>query len=189
MNIIKIGKDAMKISLCNEEAEELGFSNKESEENMKASFIRLLIRTKEQLDFVVMEQKIVGEIFSGNDGGCEIFVSRVEAQDKVYKEKIPQEAIKKPRQLASVFVFDRIDNLISATKRLMEIGYNRTSSVYYDEENEKYYIILEDVSIKDIKYSFLAEYARAIKGGRNIYIKEHYKCLCKNNGVKILSGC
>ena len=58
MNIIKIGKDAMKISLCNEEAEELGFSNKESEENMKASFIRLLIRTKEQLDFVVMEQKI-----------------------------------------------------------------------------------------------------------------------------------
>ena len=43
MNIIKIGNEAMKISLCTSEAKELGFDCGQSEETMKSSFLKLLI--------------------------------------------------------------------------------------------------------------------------------------------------
>ena len=103
------------------------------------------MKTREQINFKLAGEKIVGEFFSGKDGGCEIFVSRVEVQDKLYKDKMYEEAPKKPRQITSVYSFDDLERLLVAIKRLSSIGYSGASSVYYDEIKEKYYIILEDV--------------------------------------------
>lgn len=189
MEIIKIGNDSMKISLCNNEAYEYGIAPYQREEDAQRGFARLLVKTKEKLNFKPKEEKIVGEIFCGRDGGCEIFVSRVEAQDKVYKEKIPQDVVKKPRPLTSVYSFDDIEKLLIVVRRLNDIKYGGESSVYYNEQKGKYYIILEDVSIKELKYAFLAEYAKSLKSNLSYYIKEHYTSICKKDGIKILSKC
>ena len=189
MNIIRIGQEAMKISLCTDEALKLGFDIDASEEKMKDSFIKLLIKAKEEIEYAVLDKKIVGEIFSGKDGGCEIFVSRVEAQDKVYNSKFPSETVKKPTKSESIFIFENLAGLLNVTKRLNEISYGGASAVYYDEAEEKYYIILEDVSIKELKFSFLTEYSKQIKGINCQFIKEHFACVCKKDGVKILSKC
>ena len=189
MNIIRIGNEAMKISLCTDEATKLGFSIDESEEKMKDSFIKLLIKAKEEIEYAVLDKKIVGEIFSGKDGGCEIFVSRVEARDRVYSDRISYEHIKKSTGVSSIFMFESLDTLLDVTRRLDEISYGGTSSVYYDEEQKKYYIILEDVSVKELKYAFITEYSKQVQGINAQLIKEHCKCICKKNGVKILSKC
>jgi len=189
MDIIRIGNEAMKISLGTKEAMELGFDDKQSQEEMKASFLSLLIRAKEQIDYAVLDKRITGEIFSGKDGSCEIFVSRVEAQDRVYRDRFPEEAIKRPKQNNTIFAFDSLDRLLKVTKRLTEISYEGASSVYFDEVKERYYIILEDVSVKDLKFAFISEYSHQIKSSLSQHIKEHFKCICRKDGVKILSSC
>ena len=190
MDITRIGNEAMKISLCTREAMELGFGEEQSEENMKNSFKRLLVKAKEEIEYAVLAEKIYGEIFTGKDGGCEIFVSRVEARDRVYKDKIFQETSKRTKPSTSVFVFDSIDMVLNAAKRLRDIAYEGLSPVYHDSVKGRYYIMLDDVSTKDLKYAFLSEYSCQVKGGLNaMYIKEHFKCVCKKDGVKILSRC
>lgn len=189
MDITRIGNEAMKISLCTREAEELGFSDEQSEEKMKDSFLKLLLRAKEEIEYAILDKKITGDIFTCKDGGCEIFVSRVEAQERVYKDKSIRDAAYKTKQISSVFMFDSIDKLLACVKRLTDVSYDGASPVYYDESKSKYYIILDDVSIKDIKYAFLSEYSRQVKGSMYPYIKEHFKCICKKDGVVALSRC
>ena len=189
MNIIRIGNETMKISLCTDEAAKLGFDTDASEEKMKDSFIKLLIKAKEEIEYAVLDKKIIGEIFSGKDGGCEIFVSRVEARDRVYNDKTFCDTAKKPARTESAYIFDSLDGLIRVAKRLAEISYTGASSAYYEEECQKYYIILEDVSVKELKYAFLNEYSKQMKGTNCQLIKEHCKCICKKDSVKILSKC
>ena len=156
MDITRIGNEAMKISLCTTEAQELGFGDKQSEEKMKESFLKLLLRAKEEIEYAVLDKKITGDIFTGKDGGCEIFVSRVEAQERVYKDKATREVAYRAKQVSSIFAFDGLEKLLACAKRLTDVSYEGGSPVYYDESKGKYYIILDDVSIKDIKYAVLS---------------------------------
>lgn len=187
MEIIKIGSDSLKISLCTKEADEYKL-DKIDNELMKNSFIKLLLKVKESINYKAISEKIVAEIFSAKDGGCEIFVSRVEVSEPMYKERITEETQKKPRQSVSVYSFNEIDKMLMAVNRLQEIRFNGMSSAYYDEEMDRYYILLDDVSPKDIRYAFLNEYAKYIKGSTCYQIKEHCKCICKKDAVRRLSN-
>ena len=189
MEIIKIGKNAMKISLCTEEAKELGFDNNQSAENFINGFTNLLVNIKNGFNYYAIDEKGVGEMIFGLDGECEIFVSKMGAQNGMYRDSIHEDYAKKQMSVTSVFSFGSIERLLTVAKRLKEVSYQGESSVYYDESNGKYYIFLEDVSTKDIKYAFISEYATPLKNSVNLHIKEHCKCICKKDGVKILSLC
>ena len=161
MEILRIGKHAIKISLNTDEAQEYKILDSEilDSDEIKEAFSRLLLKAKEAVDFSYAGRKIFTEIFPSKDGGCEIYVSciSVEAENAVYKNKSNQPDVKKPK--LSIFDFDSIDNLLLACYRLKEIDYKSRSSIYYDIEKKRYFMILEDVYIKDLKYAFLLEYA------------------------------
>lgn len=186
MDIIKIGNDALKITLCTKEAQEYGFAFNQGSEVIKEGFMRLLIDVKLHIDYPSSDKKIAGEIFTGKDGACEIFVSRVE--ERVYKDRIQEEVLRKIRQIFSVYSFDSLDNLICVAKRLKSIGYIGVSSLYFDDLKGKYYFLLEDVSIKELKFAFIAEYAQVVKASMIVHIKEHCRCIFKKDGVKKLSS-
>ena len=192
MEILRIGKHAIKISLNIDEAQEYKIAECENtgNEEIKEAFSRLLLKAKEAVDFSYAGRKIITEIFQSRDGGCEIYISCIstEAQNTVYKDKNSHTDAKKPKQILSVFDFDSIDNLLAVCYRLNEISYKNKSSVYYDAEGKRYFMILEDVYIKDLKYAFLLEYAKYLKGSVVSYIKEHYKCIIKRDGIRILSA-
>ena len=189
MEIIKIGNNAMKISLRTDEATEFGLETEKCAEELKAGFTDLLIKVKKGFNYQVLEGKIVGDIFSGLDGGCEIFVSRVEAQNEMYRDRVQEECAKKQKPITWVYSFETLEKLLSVARRLKGIDYSGESSVYYDERKGKYYVFLDDVSIKDIKFAFVSEYGKGVKPNLNLHIKEHCKCICKRDGVKILSQC
>ena len=189
MEIIKIGNNAVKISLCTEEAKELGIDSFQSIEKLNNSYINLITNVKNGFGYKILDEKVIGEIFSGVDGGCEIFVSKTEAQSQVYRDRNQDENVKKQKPITSIYSFDNLEKLLAITKRLKEIDYDGASSVYYDEGKGKYYIFLDDVSIKDIKFAFISEYSRAVKSSMSLHIKEHFKCLCKKNGVETFSLC
>lgn len=188
MEIIKIGNDAMKISLCTSEAKECGLDCEKAMEEAKKNFISLLMKAKSVVDFKSATEKLIGEMFSAKDGGCEIFVRRAEVGGAVHNKTSNQEVTKKSRPTSSVVCFDSVDNAISAAVRLWMLG-QKGGGLYYDEEGERYYIILDDVSIKDIKFAFLAEFGAEVKGNLVHYVKEHYRCLCKRNAIEKLSKC
>ena len=187
MEIIKIGSNSLKISLCTDETQVYKLEE-EDEEQAKYNLMKLLIKVKENISFKIAGEKVVAEIFTSRDGGCEIFVSRVEVFDKMYKEKLIEEIVKKPRQTTNVYSFDDLDMVLLVAKRLESIDYKGESSLYYDEDGSNYYIFLENASGKDIKYAFLNEYSRHVKSYFGSVIKEHYKCVFNKNAVKRLSA-
>lgn len=192
MDILRIGKHAVKISLSMDEVQEYKILDSEEieSEEVRVAFSRLLLRAKEAVDFSYAGRKIFTEIFPSKDGGCEIFISCIsmEAERAVYKDKNQSTDNKKTKILLSILDFECLENLLFACYRLNELKYKNRSSVYFDNENKRYIMILEDVYIKDIKFAFLLEYAKYIKGSVASYVKEHYKCIIKRDGVKILSA-
>lgn len=192
MEILRIGKHAIKISLNTIEAKEYRILDSESLENdeIKEAFSKLLLKAKETVDFSYAGRKIFTEIFPNNDGGCEIFVSCIsmEAEKAVYKDKNQQVDTKKQKPSLSIFDFDCLESLLIACYRLNEIKYKSKCSVYYDADKKRYLLILEDVYVKDIKFAFLLEYSKYIKGSIASYIKEHYKCIIKRDSVRVLSS-
>lgn len=190
MEIMKIGHNSIKINLCAKEASEYNLTE-ESElctEEMKKVFAKLLSRAKKEVGFEYASKKVVAEVFSSKDGGCEIFISQVGVENEMYKDKSAPSEIKRIKTNMGVFSFDTLDKLLHAAARLDRMSYNGKSSAYYDEFLEKYYIILEDVSIKDIKYAFLSEYSKQMKNNFNLYLKEHCRCLVKKDAVSCFSS-
>ena len=144
---------------------------------------------KKKTDFSYANKKIFTEIFPSKDGGCEIYISCIgtEADNIVYKEKSTETDTKK-KLTPSIYVFDGIEELLNVSYRLNEIKHSGKSSIFYDNEKNRYFLILEDINVKNIKYAFLLEYAKYIKGSVHVFLKEHYKCLINKDAIKVLSS-
>ncbi len=192
MEIVRIGKHTVKVSLNTEEAKEYSAASYENlnDVEIKEAFSKLLLKIKEKVDFSYAGRKIFTEIYPSKDGGCEVFISCIslEAQKALNREKEQIGEIKKQKTLRSIYDFDILENLLSASYRLNEIHCKNESSVFYDEERKRYILVLEEIYHKDLKYAFLLEYSKHIKGTALNYIKEHYKCILKRDGIKILSA-
>ncbi len=185
MEIMKITDTSIKITLCQKEAmeyeltENLELDNKE----MKKAFSKLLLKAKKEVGFNFAGENVVAEIFCAKDGGFEIFVSYLKSEEKMYKEKSDIK-IKAPRQ---VFLVDNLESLVVIISRLKSISYDGLSALYYDANCKKYYIILEDVSKKDLKYAFLNEYSKFIRSNQTDYLLDHFECICENGAIEKLS--
>ena len=103
MDILRIGSDSIKISLDGREAQELHLDREDSED-AKSNFVNLMVKVKERVNFKVLGEKLVAEYFSGRDGGYEIFVSRLEVDEDMYKDRgIQQEITKRVKPSLSPF--------------------------------------------------------------------------------------
>ena len=89
MEILKIGKQAVKVSLNEAEANKYNILNNEAlnEEEIKEGFSLLLKEIKSKTDFSYNNKKLFTEIFPSKNGGCEIYISCViaEANKTVYR--------------------------------------------------------------------------------------------------------
>lgn len=190
MEILRIGKQAVKVSLNREEATKYNILNNEelNENEIKEAFSCLLKEIKSKTDFSYSNKKLFTEIFPSKNGGCEIYISCIgmEASKTVYKDKNPDiEAKKKINQ--AIYELDSLDKLLSVIYRLNEIKHREKTSVYYDKDRKKYLLAMENINFKNLKYAFLLEYGKYIKCGMSSYLNEHYDCIVKNDAIKKLS--
>ena len=188
MEFMKIGNNSLKITLSAKEAKGYDLTegaNLDGEE-VKRTFEKLLIRAKREIGYRYAGEKVIAEIFSSKNGGCEIFLSY--AEDSMYKEIAPKDSLKKSQKpISLVYAVNSFEDLLNVSYGLNQLEYKGKSAVYYDELNEKYYIALEDVSIKSEKYYFISEFARQVKNGQISYIKEHFKNIMSKNAIKVLA--
>ena len=188
LEIIKINDTAIKITLLPSEAKEYEISDitMGDESDIKGSFARLLKVAKEKVGFNFSSKKILAEIFPSKDGGYEIFISHTKRENQMYREK--GEAPYQRPKYQLIYSVDNIDTLLLILSRLKCISRDIYSSAYYDEEGEKYYLILEDVSKKDLFLGFLGEFASSVRPSYIKYVEEYYKCISKSNAVTDLSS-
>ena len=184
MEILKISETSIKITLCKSEAEKYHLSDSAEidTKDVKKTFSKLLLVAKNEVGFNFAGENIVAEIFSSKDGGYEIFVSCIEKREETERKSKEQ----KNRQKQGYMV-ENIDMLLSIFARLKSISYMGFSAIYYDKTSQKYYIILDDVSKKDIKYAFLFELSRPLKLSWAELLSSRLIPVCKENAINELS--
>ena len=181
MDIIKIGYNSFKIALSATEAMEYDFTSNDScnDQQVKNSLKLLFEKMKATNKIEIESDKVSAEIYISKDGGCEIFVSRVNAP-KQGRRQSKTEPI-------SIYCFSRIDELLRACYRAYVCGLNSSSDAYHDSENGNYYLILNEIYPKDLKCAFLTEYGERVKNNMLFYLKEHCDCICSENAVEIFA--
>ena len=184
MEILRIGKYAIKISLSDTEAKEYKLTDSEScdEVEIKEAFSRLLDNARELADFSYAGRKIFTEIYPCKEGGCEVFISTTALEPKQTQAK-PKSSVH-----TSIYEFPNLKYLLKACFRLEEIKFKGKSSIFYDIDTEHYFLVLENIFSKELKFAFLHEYAKSLKSSVIMYISEHYKCILKSNAVKQLAS-
>ena len=181
MEVTKIGMDSFKISLSSMEAREYKVEEVDNKEGviLEESFKKLIDKIKESNGINFGKEKSCIEIYVSRDGGCDIFVSKSQV-----------ERTNKGNQKSNnrvVYRFANFVDLIQASKRLVSIAYEGDSAVYWDNLSKSYYLILNGIYQRDLKYSFLSEYGFRVKNNAIMYITEHFECLCKNNALEKFS--
>lgn len=177
MEIIKIGKDSFKISLNKNEMKKYELDTSSCGEVDENSYVkRLLNKAKNDAGVDFGNDKVSAEVYVSRDGGCEIFVSRVQTRssDRTQKNRL-------------VYKFTGIDSLLSACLRLKKISYDGYCEAYHNKESRSYYLFLEGINPKELKYAFLCEYGEKVRYNMIPYILEYCDCISTNKTVEIFS--
>lgn len=189
MEIVKISDKSIKFCLTPDEVKEYelyeGCELDTSE--MKKIFTRLLSQAKKEVGFKYAKENIVAEIFSSRDGGCEIFVSCLFGEEKMYRDKREESLPPKAKAQNQIFLFEDLENLACVLKEINDKGLSKSTSVYYDKEHKKYYLILEDVSKKGLKFAFIGEFSKYIKPSFLQYIVEYCVPICDKSAHIVFS--
>jgi len=188
MEIIKINLTSVKVILSREECEKYEFlSNSELEEReMLDSIDTLLEKINKEKKLDLKNNKLLLQVYPSKSGECEIYISCTE--DKImYKEKAIQSGFKRNTPYINIYRFESFSELINACYRLHMITEDESSQIYYDKERDKYYLLCQSISSKEMRFAFLNEYAKQLKAQTIYYVKEHFKCICQSNAISSFS--
>ena len=205
MEYIIINESKLKI-ICEKEdlrpyginAEDLEYSDASSRKFIE----ELLEEAKAKHGFETAKHRVLIQLFPDNEGGCEIFVSKLgllkkenEApsleRNRNTKSKTVTDTVKK------IYLFEKLDFLLEACKRLSFLPTCKKSSAFYLEDSGYYLYFeyntdgeLEEYGVNTLnEYSFLLEYGEPQNEKEKLpYLNEYAKIICKDNAVKILSG-
>lgn len=201
MELIRISDQKLKIMLTAMDMSHFELNADHFLDNsqmMHKTFRRLLDEIKKQTDFDADDRHISVQYFPSREGGCEMFISRLAAEDtsalggSVKKETRALELRKKGSSSGSfrrdcAYRFDTLEALLSVCKRLRDIGYIGDSEAYLDEY-DRYFLCITVCSSSPFslpeEWSFLSEYGTVENATMlKLYIKEHGTVLCSASAV------
>lgn len=176
MELIKISKDKIKISLSKAELREYDLTFEElsgTEEKTRRAFRQMLICAKEETGFESDGKKAFVQIFRSGNGGCEIFVSVIHTENE----------IREPKAKAKMFLFSEISSLLSLCRTLKRFSGEIESNAYFD--GQKY--LLELFGASELEYGYAFEYGTEVRNVKAEYLSEHYSAIRIKDAVSILS--
>ena len=198
MEYIRISDSKLKIICESNDLSAYGIcadSLEYGDEQTRSFLEEILEQAKYKLGFETKRHRILVQVYPSLDGGCEIFVNRLEAlkqgENEAQKSAKPSKA--SARADERVFLFDTLNSLLEVCKRLCAKGFERKSSAYFLED-EGYFLCLEfedeleEYQIPDLnEYSFILEFGEAENVSKRIpYLKEYGRCICRSGAVETL---
>jgi len=199
MELTPIGKEKLEIALTQKDmerfrltAERLDYKNTET----RRAVWTILDTAKRKTGFDAAKGQIRIDALPGKNGGCVIFITKTDqneqAEKKMNGEKEKSNTHEKP--IKTVYGFSDISTLLCACRFLESRAYTGESSAYAENEKNtknRYYLSLssrEKSPYAVFEAMFIAEFGKKISEEHAYaYIKEHCKCICEKNAVKVLS--
>ncbi len=162
------------------------------------SFIEeILEQAKYKLGFETKHHRILVQVYPSTDGGCEIFINRLEALKKPPENNestVEAPTVRKlPKKCEKLFFFDSLDPMLEVCKRLIAKDFDEKSSAFYlDGEGYFLWVELEDefaeYQVRELgAYSFISEYGEEENASkRTPFLEEYGRCLCPHSAVETL---
>ncbi|MBQ7173135.1 MAG: adaptor protein MecA [Clostridia bacterium] len=193
MELIRISDCKLKVMLTQADIERLHFDpESDSSEDLHRSFRSLLLEIQRRSGFTADGKELSIQYFPSREGGCEMFISNLrekEPKSNSASSLAPCEITGFRKEY--VFRFCEMNLLLTACKRLLQIGYAGDSEAYVDE-GEQWFLILSLISSHPFEMPeelfFLSEYGRQESAtDAKIYLAEHGRRLCPDSAVPILA--
>ncbi len=148
----------------------------------RRAMMRLFDEVKRRVGFDIADDRILVQIWPGADGGCELFVSKLESKASSGR--------KTPRITACdfetlIYKFTTLKDLILVCQTLHMRGYKKPSEVLAGEAGD-WYLVLDGVEVTSpvSPLAFIGEYAE--KQGASLpphILREHAKILANGNAI------
>ena len=189
MELLLISENKIRISLSKEDldeyritCEEMDYDNTET----RRAFWCLFDEVKQKTGFDAAKSRIFIQIYPDKNGGCELYVSKINAPaNGDNAESAPHVSFIPELSCQEVYSFDGINALLSACRQLSSLGYVGQSSVYADKQGRFYLITNGDTQ----RTFFLTEYGlRHTSKAVRLYINEHCSVVCSERAVETLSS-
>ena len=205
MELIRISDRKLKIMLtptdmCHFELDAAHFGEDSAE--MHRAFRLLLDEVRKLTDFDADDHRISVQYFPSREGGCEMFISNLQSDDREYStcaksmtalQKVPLQLQPAKRngsfRRECAYRFEELQSLLLACQRLLQIGYLCESSAYRDEQT--YFLILTVTSSSPFslpdELDFLVEYGTIQNPATLLlYIREHATLIRAGDAITVL---
>ncbi len=152
----------------------------------RRAIMRLFEDVKRRVGFDIAEDRILVQIWQAEDGGCELYVSKLECRSASRRT---------PRVTAcdyetQVYRFTCLTDLLSVCRILAERGFDHPSEVLRGDDG-KWYLLLEGVEVTSPldSLSFISEYAEKQGSALSPYIlREHGISVVCDDAVATLAA-
>lgn len=197
MELIRISDRKLKIMLtptdmCHFDLNVDNFG--EDSAKMHRAFRLLLHEIRKRTDFEADDTHISVQYFPSREGGCEMFISNLQSEESERPLDAEPPSARQSTALRPVkkhggsfrkecaYRFEKLCHLLTACRRLLEIGYICDSSAYRDERGI-YYLLLSVLSPSPFstpeELDFIVEYGSLENASLlRLYVREHATLLC-----------
>ncbi len=197
MEFIYVSNKKIKIILSKEEMEAYSIKPNDfdyEKTSSKHALWSLMDQVEKETGFKTDKSKLLVHLFSSKDGGCELFVS------KIQNDLLPsyfRPSNKSEFYASEIYCISlTYDNLYNLCKRISTDKFKYITSLFCD--GEKYILVFIDTDDKNISHSnetvnifphYISEYGNVIKFEINMltYFEEHYLKIADKNAVEIIS--
>jgi negative regulator of genetic competence, sporulation and motility len=199
-----IGEDKLKVLLTpfdmmkyNLTCEKLDYENTET----RKAIWNILDYAKHETGFDAARGRICIEVFPEKNGGCAIYITKLQQSEVSEKEcctELPKEK-HTGRETSAIYGFDESESLFRVCRFLYHKGYSLPSRAFYEPmppNKPRYYLELFEAPLmsggKKTKYLrenlFITEFGTRMEGTASLsYLKEHCLPICEENAVSTLA--
>lgn len=169
MEVIRINRERIKIMLSPDDMVEMDINCDmldSFDRKGKEAFGKIMQEARDRCGFISCGRKIFVQVFPSKDGGCEMFITKMNDNELSSRVK---------KQKRYYYKFEVFQNLLSFCAAIMNINYN--CAVYKDNEKGIYYIITDE------KCDICGEFGGVeCSETCDVYISERCKLICENAG-------
>ncbi len=152
----------------------------------RRAMMRLFDEVKRRVGFDISEDRILVQIWQGGDGGCELYVSKMETKSTSSRRASRVTACDYETQ---IYKFAAFRDLLSVCRILVRRGYRKPSEVLFSDSGA-WYLLLDGVEMTHPldTLSFIGEYAE--KQGTALpphVLREHAKVVAAGDAIRRLA--
>lgn len=191
MELLRINERKLKVTLTREDmtayaltCENLDYDNTET----RRAFWCILDEAKHKTGFDAASDRVYVQIFPSRGGGCEMYVTKLgENPNKPAPVTLKKEPLFVEK---TIFRFEKLEDMLSASACLSECGFTSVSSAYLAYDN--YYLLVGQDGVKPPSdrrrgasvSDLIAEFGIKTDLSAEGWLAEHAVCICPEHAVE-----